>query len=307
MEEQNNNPRVILVIINYNGMNFITECLDSVYSQSYKEFQVIVVDNNSKDESVNFIQKNYPECEILINRQNKGYGNAINKAIKYSLKKYKNINYFGILNNDLHLDENWLKNLINYGEKKTDCGILAGKMFMYHWPKYVNSTGIIVNYIGIGWDRDFYELDEKSHMESGEVLSVSGGAMLIKKSVFDSIGLFENNYFMYYEDVDFCFRTWKFSDYTVEYVKDALVYHRFSASVGMLSPKKHFYLKRSHYVFILENYPFPFLKGITQQISRFEFDIMKNLLIRYDFINFFREFYIYLFFWQNFHLFLVKD
>ena len=77
------NPRALLIIINYNGTNFIGECLDSIYSQSYKEFRVLVVDNNSKDGSVNFIRENYPQCEILANRQNKGYGSAINKAVKY--------------------------------------------------------------------------------------------------------------------------------------------------------------------------------------------------------------------------------
>ncbi|MHB1347078.1 MAG: glycosyltransferase family 2 protein, partial [Candidatus Humimicrobiaceae bacterium] len=76
------NPKALLIIINYNGINFIGECLDSLYSQSYRDFQVIVADNNSKDGSVNFIRENYPQCEVLANWQNKGYGDAINKAVK---------------------------------------------------------------------------------------------------------------------------------------------------------------------------------------------------------------------------------
>src|SRR5665811_630558 len=158
--EGRENPKVLLIIINFNGINFIGECLDSIYSQSYKELQVLVVDNNSKDGSVNFIRQNYPQCEVLINWQNKGYGDAINKAVRYGLKKYESIDYFGILNNDLRLDAQWLENLINYGEKKPECGILAGKMLIYYWPKYINSTGGIVNYFGSGWDRDFLEVDE---------------------------------------------------------------------------------------------------------------------------------------------------
>ncbi|MHB8279867.1 MAG: glycosyltransferase family 2 protein [Candidatus Humimicrobiaceae bacterium] len=295
--EGRENPKVLLIIINFNGINFIGECLDSIYSQSYKELKVLVVDNNSKDESVNFIRQNYPQCEVLINWQNKGYGDAINKAVRYGLKKYEGIDYFGILNNDLRLDAQWLENLINYGEKKPECGILAGKMLIYYWPKYINSTSGLVNYFGIGWDRDIFELDKECHTESGEVLSVSGGAALIKKGVFDAIGFFDSKYFMYYEDVDFCFRTWKFSNYSIDYVKNALVYHRFSSSSGILSLKKHFYLKRSRFIFILKNYPISFLKRIIPQISKYEFGfIMKDLLVRYDFANFFREFYIYLIF-----------
>ncbi|MCJ7804371.1 hypothetical protein MUP35_01415, partial [Patescibacteria group bacterium] len=197
----------------------------------------------------------------------------------------------------LRLDENWLENLINYGQKKPECGILAGKMLIYYWPKYINSTGGLVNYFGSGWDRDFFELDEKCQRESGEVLSVSGGAMLIKKGVFDAVGVFESKYFMYYEDIDFCFKTWKYSDYSVDYVKDALVYHKFSASSGIMSLKKHFYLKRARFIFILRSYPIGFLAKIIPQITRYEFGfIMKDLLVRYDFVNFFREFYIFLIF-----------
>ena len=291
------NPRALLIIINYDGINVIGECLDSIYSQSYKELQVLVADNNSKDGSVNFIRENYPQCEVLANRQNKGYGSAINKAVKYGLKKYGNFDYFTILNNDLRLDENWLENLINYGQKKPECGILAGKMLIYYWPKYINSTGGLVNYFGSGWDRDFFELDEECQRESGEVLSVSGGAMLIKKGVFDAVGVFESKYFMYYEDIDFCFKTWKYSDYSVDYVKDALVYHKFSSSSGVMSLKKHFYLKRARFIFILRNYPIWFLAKIIPQITRYEFGfIMKDLIVRYDFVNFFREFYIFLIF-----------
>ncbi|MHB9126645.1 MAG: glycosyltransferase family 2 protein [Candidatus Humimicrobiaceae bacterium] len=290
-------PRALLIIINYNGINFIGECLDSIYSQSYKEIEVLVADNNSKDGSVNFIRENYPQCEVLTNRQNKGYGIAINKAVKYGLKKYGSIDYFAILNNDLRLEPHWLENLINYGQKKPECGILAGKMLIYYWPKYINSTGGLVNYFGSGWDRDFFELDKDCQRESGEVLSVSGGAMLIKKGVFDSVGFFESKYFMYYEDIDFCFKTWKYSNFSVDYVKDALVYHKFSASSGVMSLKKHFYLKRARFIFILRNYPIGFLAKIIPQITRYEFGfIMKDLLARYDFVNFFREFYVFLIF-----------
>ncbi|MCE5329370.1 glycosyltransferase family 2 protein, partial [bacterium] len=296
-KKESNNPKVLLIIVNYNGINYIGECLDSIFSQSYKELQVLIIDNNSKDGSVNFIRENYPQCELLINWSNKGYGDAFNKAVRHGLKKYEKIDYFGILNNDLRLDRQWLENLINYGEHKPGCGILAGKMLIYHWPKYINSTGGFVNYFGSGWDRDFFELDEECHTASGEVLSVSGGAALIKKGVFDAIGFFESKYFMYYEDIDFCFRTWKYSDYTVDYVKEALVYHKFSSTSGVLSLKKHFYLKRSRFIFILKNYPIGFLAKIIPQITRYEFGfIMKDLLIRYDFVNFFREFYIYLIF-----------
>lgn len=299
-------PKVLLIIINYNGINFIGECLDSIFNQTYKNLNVLVVDNNSKDGSVKFIRNNYPGVLILENRENKGYGYAINKAVKFGIKKLDDVSYFGILNNDLRLDDRWLENLVKYGQSKENCGILSGKMLIYYWPKYVNSTGSLVNYFGSGWDRDFFELNENLKnlgRESGEVLAVSGGAMLIKKKVFYEAGFFDKKYFMYYEDIDFCFRIWKFTDYTVDYVKDAVAYHKFSSSSGALSIKKHFYLKRSRFIFILKNYPLNFLRKIIPEITKYEFGfIMKDLLLRYDFINLWREFYIYLIFIAKFPL-----
>ena len=123
----------------------------------------------------------------------------------------------------------------------------------------------------------------------------------IKRKFFMSGFLIK--YFMYYEDIDFCFRIWKFTDYTVDYVKDAVAYHKFSSSSGALSIKKHFYLKRSRFIFILKNYPLNFLRKIIPEITKYEFGfIMKDLLLRYDFINLWREFYIYLIFIAKFPL-----
>ncbi len=290
-------PKVLLIIINYNGINFLGECLDSIFTQSYKNIKVLVVDNNSKDGSVQYIKKNYTEVDILQNLFNKGYGDAINKAVRYGMQKYPGLKYFGILNNDLRLDENWLEKLVSYGDKRSESGVLGGKMLIYHWPKYINSTGSLVNYFGSGWDRDFFEIETEITRESGHTLAVSGGAMLIKKEVFLSAGFFDTRYFMYYEDIDFCFKVWKYSDYTVDYVSDALVYHKFSSSSGILSLKKHFYLKRARFVFILKNYPLGFLRKMLPEISRYETGyIMKDLLSRYDLKNFWREFYIYLIF-----------
>lgn len=291
------NPKVLLIIINYNGINFLGECLDSIQAQSYTNMKVLVADNNSKDGSVQYVRNNYADVDILQNMFNKGYGDAINRAVRYGINKYPDIQYFGILNNDLRLDEKWTENLVKHGESKPDCGVMGGKMLIYYWPKYINSTGSLVNYFGSGWDRDFFEIDSEVKRKSGEALAVSGGAMLIKKDVFLSCGFFDSRYFMYYEDIDFCFKVWKYSDYTVDYVSDALVYHKFSSSSGILSLKKHFYLKRARFIFILKNYPLGFLRKIIPKISDYEVGfIMRDLLARYDIVNFWREFYIYLIF-----------
>ncbi len=300
------NPRVVLIIINYNGRKHLAQCLDSVLAQSYKNFQAVVVDNNSSDGSIEFVRSNYPQIEVVACRKNLGYGKAINLAVKARLAK-KDIHYFGILNNDIKLDRFWLEKIMAYSGENPGAGILSGKILLYHWPKYINSTGININYFGYGWDRDFFCPDSQTKRESGPVLAVTGSATLIKREVFESIGLYDQDYFLYYEDSDLCLRAWKYTDFTVDYVADAVIYHKFSASLGIFSPRKHFYIKRSRFLFVLKNFPLSFTARIFPKITRYEFkDFMGPLLYRLDFANFFRELHVYLVFGARFPFYVLK-
>jgi len=302
-----NTPLVMLVVINYNGKSYLKECFSSIFAQTYSNFRVAMVDNGSEDNSVQFIKDNFPKVLIIESNKNLGYAGAINKAIKFGFGLNGDFEYFGILNNDISLDKRWLEKLIGYGERNKNVGVLGSKFLMYHWPKYINSTGICVNYFGYSWDRDFFELDYNCGTKSGQVIAVSGGAVLIKKEVFEKIGLFDEEYFMYYEDLDFCYRVWGDTNFSVNFVEDAIAYHKFSGSLGIFSIKKHFYLKRSRYIFILKNYPLSFIIKIFPQISGYEFNkIIWPLIKRLDFANFFREFYIYLIFLFKLPLLFIK-
>src|SRR4030043_253578 len=285
-----NEHRVALIILNFNGKLHLAQCLESIFNQTYKNFSVIIVDNNSTDDSVRLIKENYPNIELIENKRNIGFGKAINQVLKQKLGG-NDFKFFGVLNNDIMLDNRWLENLIEYSHKNPKAGILSGKILLYHWPKYINSTGVNINYSGCGWDRDFFELDEKCDRESGPVLAVTGCATLVRTEVFKQIGLYDHDYFMYYEDSDLCFRTWKYTEFTVDYVKDAIIYHKFSTSLGIFSVNKHFYIKRSRFIFILKNFPLSFVIKIFPGIISYEFDnFMWPLIKRLDFTNFFRKY-----------------
>jgi len=299
------NPSVVLIIINYNGKKHITECLDSIMAQTYKDFAVVVVDNGSKDESVGLIRSNYPQVEIIENKKNLGFGKAINQAVRK--KMGGDVSFFGILNNDIKLDTGWLKNLVSYSQKHPQAGILGGKILFYSWPRYVNSTGVEINHFGYGWDRDFFCPDRQLDRKSGPVLAVTGSAALIRRQVFEEAGLYDHDYFLYYEDSDLCFRTWKYTGMTVDYVAEAIVYHKFSASLGVFSPLKHFYLKRSRFLFILKNFPLAFAARIFPRITAYEFsDFIRPLLYRLDLGNLFRELYVYMLFLTRFPFYILK-
>ncbi|MDD3777670.1 MAG: glycosyltransferase family 2 protein [Actinomycetota bacterium] len=297
--------QVVLIIINYNGQPHLKECLDSVYMQTYAHFRVVVVDNNSTDNSLEIIKENYPQAKVIANKKNLGFGKAINQAIKDSLKDKPD--FFGVLNNDIRLDKNWLYHLVQYAKGNPGAGILSGKILLYHWPKYVNSTGVNINYFGYGWDRDFFCLDQQLDRKGGPVLAVTGSATLIKRQVLEQVGYYDQDYFLYYEDSDLCLRTWKYTKFTVDYVPEAVIYHKFSASLGVFSPIKHFYIKRSRFLFILKNFPLSFTAKIFPKITRYEFkDFMGPLLYRLDFGNFFRELYVYLIFLARFPFYILK-
>ena len=307
-----NEQKVALIIINFNGKQHLATCLDSIYNQTYKNFSVTIVDNNSTDGSVRFIKyhsiikKKYPNIELIENKRNVGFGKAINQVLKEKLED-NDFEFFGILNNDIRLDNKWLKNLIIYSRKNPKAGILGGKVLLYHWPKYINSTGVNINYLGYGWDRDFFELDKKCNRKSGPVLAVTGCATLIKAEVLRQIGLYDHDYFMYYEDCDLCIRTWKYTEFSVDYVRDAIIYHKFSASVGAFSGNKHFHIERSRFIFIFKNFPLFFVIKIFPKIISLEFVNTIWLLIkRLSFIVLFIRLLSYSMFLSRFPFIIIK-
>jgi len=217
-------PLVSVLIVVYNNLDDLEDCLSSVLDSDYPNVEIIAVDNASTDGSPDFIRQNFPSVKLIEYPLNLGFGEANNRAFRLAKGEF-----VFLLNPDTYLPKDTISVLVNRMEKDSQIGILAPKMLFFQEPRVINSAGIRSNRILYSCDRGFLEYDEGQYDEEAEVISACGGAMLVRKAVIDKIGLFDSRYFMYYEDLDFGIRSW-LAGYKVLYTPKAVVYHRMRAS-----------------------------------------------------------------------------
>lgn len=241
------NPSAWIIVLNWNGMQHLQDCLASLSSIDYPNYKVLLVDNDSRDRSVPFVKDNYPDVHIIVNSENLGFAEGNNVGIRHALSH--GADYIVLLNNDTRVEPDFLTKLINRGEEKPDIGVLGGKVLMFHNPGIVNSTGINMNMFAYGWDRDIGEDNTQLNRSGGEVLAVTGCLMAVKRQVFERVGLLAPEFFAYMEDLDFCLRVWEYTDFKIEYVPDSVIYHKFSASAPDLSFKRRLMTRNQYRIF----------------------------------------------------------
>ncbi len=246
-------PLAFIIVLNWNGRHHLQDCLSSLSSLDYPSYKILLVDNNSRDESVLFVKSNYLHVNIIQNDRNLGFAEGNNIGIRYALSQ--GAEYIILLNNDTRVEPDFLTHFIQRGEEKKEVGVLGGKVLMFSNPRIINSTGVNLNQFAYGWDRDFGEEVLRIDRDRGEVLAVTGCLMAIKREVFGKIGFLDSKFFAYYEDVDFCIRVWKYTPFRVEYVPESIIYHKFSASVSGESYFKKYLMFKNQYRIFFKHFP----------------------------------------------------
>lgn len=215
-------PKVAIIILNWNGFNDTVECLNSLKKITYPNYQIIVVDNGSDNNEYEKIKNKFgDDVKLIKNNQNLGFTGGNNTAIEQILKE-NNSDYILLLNNDTVVKENFLNELINYAAINKSVGIFGPKIF--YWQKnIIQSMGGIINfYLG--------KVKNLKHYDKSQVIDyVPGCALLIKTAVIKKIGLLEEKYFAYWEEVDWCVRAKK-AGYGVKVVPSAIIWHKEYAS-----------------------------------------------------------------------------
>lgn len=285
-------PFVSIIVLNWNGMHHLKECLDSLLAIDYQKYKVVVVDNGSKDRSVEFVKSHYPNVHLIRNEKNLGFSEGNNVGIRFALSQ--GADYVVLLNNDARVEPDLLTHLIQRGEEEKDIGVLGGKVLMFFDPRIINSTGVNLNRFAYGWDRDFGEEALRINRGRGEVLAVTGTLIAIKREVFEKIGLLDPKYFAYYEDVDFCIRVWKETHFRVEYVPESVIYHKFSASVSEESFLKKYLMLKNQYRIFFKHFPLSEIAKTFPLLLLYRSGILLGHLKRKDFYLFFSEFLIML-------------
>lgn len=239
-------PKVSIHILNYNGQKYLERCLNSIRNTTYKDYQVTLIDNNSEDDSVTFVRKNFPEILIVQNKRNYGFAEGSNKC----LRKLKD-SYVVLLGSDTEVESTWLEELIKLMETDNTIGICGGKLLLFDRAR-INSCGGECNVYGFAADRGIFELDKGQFNKTEEVFYVCGTLMLIRSKVLQHIGFFDSKYFMYSEDTDLCWRA-RLHGYKVIYVPRAIVYHKFGGVGGSANPTRLYLSKRNMMRTLIKN------------------------------------------------------
>lgn len=211
-----------IIIVNWNGKRFLKDCLDSIYKQTYSNFDIYFVDNGSKDDSIDFIKKNYLKVKIIKLDKNYGFAKGNNEGIKEAFKD-KEIKYIVCLNNDTITNKNWLKELIKTAEKEKQAGSVGSKILFYYEKNKINSLGVIPLKTGGAINYGKNELSSKYEKEE-DIFGPCAGSALYKREALEKAGLFDEDYFCYLEDVDLAWRLKKAGYKSIMNPK-SIVYH----------------------------------------------------------------------------------
>jgi len=241
-------PLVSIVIVNWNGKHHLEHCLPSVLKQTYVNYEVILVDNGSNDGSVEYVRRKYPAILVITNNQNLGFPKAANIGIKAAKGEY-----VVTLNNDTVADTHWLTELVKAAETSKKVGMVASKMVRLFQQKVIDSAGVLMDKSGAAYDRGSGEQDLGQFGSLAEVFAPCGGAALWRREMLKDIGLFDEDYFAYYEDVDLSFRA-RLAGWQCIYAAKAVAYHVHSASSGGAgSAFKYYMLARNRLWTIAKN------------------------------------------------------
>lgn len=217
--------KVTIIIPNYNGKHFMEPCLSSLEKQTCQSYKILIVDNASSDGSVEFMKKNYPDIEVISLDQNYGFSKAVNVGILHS-----HTPYVLLLNNDTTVDPHFLEEMIQAIRISPHIFSVSSKMIQMYHPDLIDSAGDFYTILGWGFGRGKNHSAKKYNI-SDHIFSACAGAAIYRRSIFDRIGLFDENHFAYLEDIDIGYRA-RIYGYKNIYCPTALVYHVGSGTSG---------------------------------------------------------------------------
>ena len=238
---------ISVVILNFNGKRYLEACLTSVLSQTFKDFEVIVVDNGSSDGSAEYLETHFPLVNVVKNKKNLGFAEGTNTGIRQARGEY-----ILTLNNDTQMYNRFLECLEQVMKSDKSVGMCAPKMLFYDGR--INSAGICLSRSGAAWDRGMSEPDTGQYDSQEEVFGPCAGAALYRKEMLDEIGLFDEDFFLYMEDVDLAFRG-RLAGWKCIYVPDAKVHHVYGGTTGFGSDLSVYYGNRNLLWYVAKDFP----------------------------------------------------
>ena len=263
-------PLASVVIPNWNGAHHLPVCLDALQSQTYPHLEVILVDNGSTDGSQALVREQYPEVRLLILESNLGLTGGNNAGFRTARGEI-----LISLNNDTEAHPDFVEALVTALQEHPEAGMAAAKMLLFNRRDHIHSAGDGYGTDGIPFNRGVWEKDEGQYDEPGWIFGGCGGAVAYRQAMLDDVGLFDESFFMYCEDVDLNWRA-QLAGWRCWYTPQAVVYHKLSATGG--GPIASYYTGRNTLWVIAKNYPATLLHRHWSRILRAQWLVTRDAL-----------------------------
>jgi len=248
--------KIAIVILNWNGRALLEKFLPSVVIHSQNDAEIYVADNNSSDDSIAFLKKNYPGVKIIQNKINGGYAKGYNDALQHV-----DADVYALVNSDIEVSENWLKPIKKVFEENRNTAIVQPKLLDYKDKskfEYAGAAGGFVDFMGYPFCRGriFMNLEEdrQQYDDVSDIFWASGACFFIKSKIYHKLGGFDEQYFAHQEEIDLCWRVQN-EGYTIKYTGMSKVYHVGGATLQESNPRKTFLNFRNSLFTISKNVP----------------------------------------------------
>jgi GT2 family glycosyltransferase len=239
-------PAASIIITNWNGKKWLADCFQALDAQTYPDFEIILVDDGSTDDSAEWVAQHHPQVRLIRQREHLGFAGANNVGIRAARGEF-----IVTLNNDTRADPGWLAAMVA-GLTTADVGMVAAQMLIWDNSDLLDSAGIEVDWAGFGWNR-MYGRPATEASRQAEVFGPCAGAALYRREMLSEIGLFDEDFYTYYEDIDLAWRAHR-AGWRCIYTPSARVLHYHSATGGRYSSRKVFLLSRNRLWTLIKNF-----------------------------------------------------
>jgi GT2 family glycosyltransferase len=237
-----------VILVTWNNLKLTAECLKSLQKQNFKDFKILLLDNASTDQTPEFIKVKFPSVQVIKLKKNLGFSKAVNEGIKIS-----NTEYIILINNDTVLDKNFISYLIKFLDKNKKYCACTSKMINMSDRKTIAAAGDFMNDVGQSFSRGLGDGIDKWD-KPDEVFLITGGASIFRRKVFEDVGYFDEDFFIYGEDTDWCFRA-QLMGYKFFYEPKAIIFHHCKASSEKINKIIDYFHYRNMKIIIIKNFP----------------------------------------------------
>ena len=233
--------KVSVIIVNYNTLKHIDTCLSSILKQTYPDYEVIFVDNNSTDNSLNYAKERFPGIIFVTNNENLGYAGGVCSALTHASGQY-----IAPLNIDTEVTSDWLIHMVEFLDRKPEVAAVTPKILLFNRKNRINALGVNIHVSGLAFCREL-DKEDRDTIKAERVYGLSGCSYLIRKEVLEQINNSVKQWDMFYDDVIVSWLV-NLMGYDIWCLPESVIYHKYALQ---MNPDKFLRLERCRHIFIL--------------------------------------------------------